>query len=64
MPVHESDVCIIDFDESGQLAAIELLSVFGFAGASLHELVKKGLISSESAEQALSELRSGLLAAA
>ena len=60
----ESDVCIVDLDESGQVAAIELLSVFGFAGASLHELVRKGLISGESAWQALNELRSGLLAPA
>ena len=30
-----SDVCIVDFDTAGNVVAIELLSVFGFAGASL-----------------------------
>ena len=37
----ESDVCILDLDAAGNLVGIELLSVFGFAGASLSGLVKR-----------------------
>lgn len=59
----ESDVCILDFDSQGNPAAIELLSVFGFAGASLHSLVQRGLISREQADLILRELRSELIAA-
>ena len=58
-----SDVCILDVDGSGNLVAIELLSVFGFAGASLHELSKQGLIDSTLLHRIMSELRSELLAA-
>jgi uncharacterized protein YuzE len=59
----ESDICIVDFDTKGNLVAIELLSVFGFAGASLYALVRKGLLSSQSAELLLKELRKELVAA-
>jgi len=59
----ESDVCILDFDTEGNLVAIELLSVFGFAGASLYALVRKGLLSSQNAELLLRELRNELVAA-
>lgn len=41
-----SDVCIVEYDAVGNLVAIELLSVFGFAGASLYALVHKGLLGS------------------
>jgi uncharacterized protein YuzE len=34
----ESDVCIVVFDRLGNSVAIELLSVFGFAGASSRHL--------------------------
>ncbi|MBI2917033.1 MAG: DUF2283 domain-containing protein [Chloroflexi bacterium] len=59
----ESDVCIVDLDAQGNLVAIELLSVFGFAGASLYALVQKGLLSSQDAERLLSALRKELVAA-
>jgi uncharacterized protein YuzE len=59
----ESDVCIIDFDAEGNLVAIELLSVFGFAGAFLYALVRRGLLSNQSAEMLLRELRKELVAA-
>ena len=59
----ESDVCIVDFDAVGNLVAIELLSVFGFAGASLYALVRKGLLSQQNAEQLLRELRHELVTA-
>jgi uncharacterized protein YuzE len=59
----ESDVCIVDFDAAGDLVAIELLSVFGFAGASLYALVRKGLLSRQDAEQLLKELRHELVTA-
>ncbi len=59
----ESDVCIVERDSEGKLVAIELLSVFGFAGASLHALVRKGLLSRQDAERLLRELRSELVAA-
>ncbi len=59
----ESDVCIVDFDNEGNLVAIELLSVFGFAGASLHALAAKGLLSAGSVDRLLKELRSELVAA-
>lgn len=59
----ESDVCILDFDAKGMLVAIELLSVFGFAGASLQSLVRKGLISQGEADSLLAELRSDLVPA-
>ncbi len=58
----ESDVCIIDYDAKGNMVAIELLSVFGFAGSSLYALVHKGLLSSENAELLLRELRHALVA--
>jgi uncharacterized protein YuzE len=59
----ESDVCIVDFDTAGNLVAIELLSVFGFAGASLYALVRKGLLSPQDAERLLQELRHELVTA-
>ena len=59
----ESDVCIVDFDPAGNLVAIELLSVFGFAGASLYALVRKGLLSRQDAERLLKELRHELVTA-
>jgi uncharacterized protein YuzE len=59
----ESDVCILDYDDAGNLVRIELLSVFGFAGASLHELAARGIISTQLAERALQELRCELVAA-
>jgi hypothetical protein len=43
--------------------AIELLSVFGFAGASLYALVRKGLLSPQDAERLLQELRHELVTA-
>jgi uncharacterized protein YuzE len=58
-----SDVCILDYDDAGNLVRIELLSVFGFAGASLHDLAAKGIISTQLAEEALRELRIELVAA-
>ena len=59
----ESDVCILDFNSEGCLVAIELLSVFGFAGASLHGLARRGLLSRQDVDQLLKELRSELVAA-
>ena len=59
----ESDVCIVDLDASGKLVGVELLSVFGFAGASLSGLVSRGLLSSGSAGDVLRELRSEAVAA-
>ena len=59
----ESDVCILDLDAAGGLVGIELLSVFGFAGAALSQLVSKGMVSSETANQALYELKRELVAA-
>lgn len=59
----ESDVCIVDFDSAGNVVAIELLSVFGFAGASLYALVRKGLLAQQDAEQLLRELRQELVTA-
>ena len=57
----ESDVCILDLDASGKLVGIELLSVFGFAGASLHGLSRKGLITPAAAETVLRQLRNELV---
>jgi len=59
----ESDVCIVDFDPTGKVVAIELLSVFGFAGASLYALVRKGVLSQQDAERLLQELRHELVTA-
>ena len=59
----ESDVCLLDLDASGKLIGIELLSVFGFAGASLSELVSKGIVTRRTADQALRELKRELVAA-
>jgi uncharacterized protein YuzE len=59
----ESDVCIVDFDPEGNVVAIELLSVFGFAGASLYALVRKGLLAQQDAERLLRELRHELVTA-
>jgi uncharacterized protein YuzE len=61
--VEESDVCSLDYGTDGQLAGIELLSVFGFAGASLHSLVGKGLVSQSFADKLLADLRTELVAA-
>ena len=58
-----SDVCIVDFDATGNVVAIELLSVFGFAGASLYALVQKGYLSRRDAERLLRELRHELVTA-
>ena len=58
-----SDVCIVDFDSTGNVVVIALLSVFGFAGASLYALVRKGVLSCQDAEQLLQELRRALVAA-
>jgi uncharacterized protein YuzE len=58
-----SDVCIVDFDPAGNVVAIELLSVFGFAGASLYALVRQGLLSQQDAEHLLRELRHELVTA-
>jgi hypothetical protein len=52
-------VCTVDFDTASNLVAIELLSVFGFAGASLYALVRKGLLSRQDAERLLRDLRPG-----
>jgi hypothetical protein len=46
-------VCTVDCDTAGNLVALELLSVFGFAGASLYALVRKGLLSRQDAERLL-----------
>ncbi len=59
----ESDVCILDLDARGNLVGIELLSVFGFAGASLHALSRKGLVTAATVESLLLELRSELIPA-
>lgn len=61
--VEESDVCIVDYDHTGQIVAIELLSVFGFAGASLRGLAAKGAISNQLADQLLTDLKCELVAA-
>jgi hypothetical protein len=53
----------VDFDTAGNLVAIELLSVFGFAGASLFALVRKGLLSRHDAERLLRELRHEMVTA-
>jgi uncharacterized protein YuzE len=58
-----SDVCIVDFDPDGNVVAIELLSVFGFAGAALYTLVRQGLLAQQDAEQLLRELRHELVTA-
>jgi uncharacterized protein YuzE len=58
-----SDVCIVEFDAVGNLVAIELLSVFGFAGASLYALVHKGLLTRQDAERFLQALRHELVTA-
>ena len=58
-----SDVCIVDFDATGNVVAIELLSVFGFAGASLYALVQKGWLSRQDAERLLRDLRHELVTA-
>jgi uncharacterized protein YuzE len=58
-----SDVCIVDFDPAGNVVAVELLSVFGFAGASLYALVRQGLLSQQDAERLLRELRHELVTA-
>ena len=58
-----SDVCIVDFDTTGTVVGIELLSVFGFAGASLYALVRKGLLSQQDAERLLRELRHEMVTA-
>jgi uncharacterized protein YuzE len=58
-----SDVCIVDFDPAGNVVAIELLSVFGFAGASLYALVRQGLLTQQDAEQLLRALRHELVTA-
>ena len=59
----ESNVCIVDFDPTGKIVAIELLSVFGFAGASLYTLVRKDLLSQQETERLLQELRHELVTA-
>jgi uncharacterized protein YuzE len=59
----ESDVCIVDYDATGNVVGLELLSVFGFAGASLYALVRKGLLSQQDAERLLRELRHELVTA-
>ena len=59
----ESDVCILDFNSKGCLVVIELLSVFGFAGASLQGIVRRGLFPRQEVDQLLKELRSELVAA-
>jgi uncharacterized protein YuzE len=56
-----SDVCILDWDSEDHLVAIELLSVFGFAGCSLYDLVRRGLASRQQVEQLLKQLRSELV---
>jgi hypothetical protein len=53
----ESAVRMGDFDAAGNLVAIELLSVFGFASASLYALVRKEVFSHLEAERLLRELR-------
>jgi uncharacterized protein YuzE len=58
-----SDVCIVDFDPAGNVVAIELLSVFGFAGASLYALVRQGLLAQQDAEHLLRALRHELVTA-
>jgi uncharacterized protein YuzE len=57
-----SDVCILDLDSRHQIVGIELLSVFGFAGASLNEVVSRGLIERHTANDILSNLRGELVA--
>jgi hypothetical protein len=56
-------VCIVDFDPAGNVVAIELLSVFGFAGASLYALVRQGMLAQQDAEQLLRALRHELVTA-
>ena len=59
----ESDVCMVDFDSAGHVVALELLSVFGFAGASLYALVRKGLLTQQEAAGLLRQLRHALVTA-
>jgi uncharacterized protein YuzE len=59
----ESDVCILDLDAAGNLVGIELLSVFGFAGAALSQLVSKGVVTRQTANDALQELKRELVTA-
>lgn len=56
-----SDVCILDWDSEDHLVAIELLSVFGFAGSSLYDLARRGLVSRQQVVQLLRQLRSELV---
>jgi hypothetical protein len=57
-------VCILDLDSDGRLVGIELLSVIGFAGASLAALVQRGLITITDSRSILAELRGDVVAAA
>ena len=58
-----SDVCIVDWAAGGQLVGIELLAVFGFAGASLAALVQRSLLNQAQANEILAELRHDLVTA-
>jgi uncharacterized protein YuzE len=59
-----SDTCVLDRDASGHIVGIELLSVFGFAGASLALLVDRGLLSRGDSQKILADLRGEVVAAA
>ena len=52
-----SDVCIVDMGEDGSVVGVELLSVFGFAGAALADLVAQGLLDRQSSQAILGNLR-------
>ena len=52
-----SDVCVLDISSDGKVVGIEMLSVFGFAGASLADLVVDGIVDRPTAEAILADLR-------
>jgi uncharacterized protein YuzE len=52
-----SDVCVVDMAEDGSIVGLELLSVFGFAGAALADLVSRGLLDRQSSQTILGNLR-------
>jgi uncharacterized protein YuzE len=58
-----SDVCVLDIAADGSVVGIELLSVFGFAGAALADLVARGVVDRQTSNAVLGDLRVQLKAA-
>jgi len=52
-----SDVCILDLAHDGSVVGVELLSVFGFAGAALSDLVARGILDRQTTQTILGDLR-------